>query len=82
MGTYQKMKQAEKQVKYWENELSQKDMKTEYLRTHFEGQLESSKREYHAEKFAYTATITLMVFTILSMIGIGLVYLKNQGVFN
>tara|TARA_R110002020_G_scaffold115034_3_gene264564 strand:+ start:392 stop:601 length:210 start_codon:yes stop_codon:yes gene_type:complete len=63
------VKEAEKQVKYWENELSQKDMKTEYLRPQFEAQLESAKKDYKVEKFTYDAIIgTLTIAVVLIII--------------
>jgi hypothetical protein len=81
MGAYQKMKQAERVVELMTTnyENHKDDPQLSEMSIH---RLKSAEKKYYTEKFVYTATITLMVFTILSMIGVGLVYLKNQGVFN
>lgn len=75
MGYYQKMKQAKKDVKAYEG--LHKKLTCPESKKWIYGKLESSKREYHVEKFSYHASLTLMIFSIIGICGVILVYLTR-----
>ena len=75
MGYYQKMKQAGKDVKSYED-LHQRLTCPESKKWIY-GKLESSRSKYHLERFSYHASISLMIFTIVGICGILLVYFKD-----
>jgi len=76
MGYYQKMKQAAKDVKSYED-LHQR-LTCPKSKKWIHGKLESSKREYYVEKFSYHASLTLMIFAIIGICGVLLVYFNKS----
>jgi len=79
MGYHQKMKQEAKNIKAYEN--LYKRLTCPKSKEWIYSKLESSKHNYHMEKFSYNASIGIIVFIITGIIGLMLIYLNSQGVF-
>ena len=75
MGYYQKMKQAAKDVKSYED--LHKRLTCPESKKWIYGKLESSKSKYYLERFSYHTSITLIIFAIVGICGILLVYFKD-----
>ena len=80
MGTYKRLKDAEEDVKYWEQELeSHKNNKVS--REVIKGNLKSSKKNYYAARFTHNLTIAAMFIVAMILIWGILMFLKTRGVF-